>query len=63
VSAILIVLLNTNCKPQYIATKTKLDVNSTLSIIPGNFWGALQISSVAIIVTYQVIFHPNPNHP
>ena len=40
-----------------------LNVNPTLFVIPCNiFWGFIDYN-VAIIITYQVIFHPNLNHP
>ena len=40
-----------------------LDVKLTLFVIPCNIFGRLKIYSVTIIVTNQVIFHPNISHP
>jgi len=55
-SPTLFILLNTNCKPWYnVAT---LNVNPKLFVIPCKFFGRILIYSVAITVTYQVLFHP-----
>ena len=40
-----------------------LDVNLTLFVIPCNIFWRLKIYSVTIIVTNQMIFHPNFSHP
>ena len=40
-----------------------LDVNPALFGVPCRFLGNLEICSVAITATYQVLFHPSFNHP
>ena len=40
-----------------------LNVNPTLFVIPCEFFEGLYIFHVAITITYQVIVHPNFNHP
>ena len=46
-----------------IIVSPTLSVNPTLFGIPCKLFGGLWIYSVANIVTYPVIFHPNFNHP
>ena len=50
---IIIVLLNTNCRPRYSVTK---NVNPKLFVIPCKNIGGLHIYNVAIIVTSKWLF-------
>jgi hypothetical protein len=61
VSPILIVFLNTNCKPRYSVTNTKCWPN----IICRSLWISWGIIDLHCCntVTYRVVFHPNVNHP